>query len=60
MAEWNSFILGRIKTTLEDSLIIGIEKTGFPFSPAFAETASRRQAGMTKKDDYDIYARDIN
>jgi hypothetical protein len=40
---------------LEGSLILGIEKTGFPFSPAFAEAASRRQAGMTKKDDYDIY-----
>jgi hypothetical protein len=30
-------------------------KAGFLFSPAFAEAASRRQAGMTKRDDDGIY-----
>jgi len=59
MAEWNSSFSGRIKTTFEGSLKIGIEKTGFPFSPAFAEAASRRQAGMTTKDDYNIYGQTL-
>ena len=37
-----------------------MEKAGFPFSPAFAEAASRSQAGMTKRNDYDIYGQTLN
>ena len=34
----------------------GLERTGFRLSPAFAEAASRRQAGMTKRDDASLPA----
>ena len=37
-----------------------MEKAGFPFLPAFAEAASRRQAGMTKRDDYGIYGQTLD
>jgi hypothetical protein len=45
MAEWSSFLSGRIRTMLEGSFEVGIEKTGFllEFTPL------QNGAGMTSR-----------